>query len=299
MGAGSMGHQARLYVEPGAAPHTFDATSETYEFQSESLRKTETLTNTNGVRGTRSASASRTRKTQQSVAGTILFTPSPADFALWLPRILGGSGPALAETVPSFGVLVDRVAKTFQYTDCKVSSARIFGSSGGLVQCELSIVGKTEVQGTAAPVVAFSETDADEPFVFAELSANILAAARECFSFEIRVDNMIQPRFVNSLTATQLHESDRIVTVNLETPYTSDELDLLDMSVEGVAATLTLTNGTVSTGFGFTGIQAPGDTPTVTTRTDELRLTIAGTARSTLDGGVPVDEITVTNDAAA
>lgn len=296
MANASMGHQARLYVEPGASPHTFDTLSETYEFQSESLRKTETLTNSNGVRGTRSAAANRTRKTQTAVAGTILFTPSPADLELWLPRILGGSSPiALAETVPGFGVLVDRIAQRFEYTDCKVSAARIFGASGQLVQCELSLVGLTEVAGTAAPVVALGVTDADEPYVFAELAANVLSTARECFSFEIRVDNMVQPRFVNSLTATNLYESDRIVTVNLDTPYSADETDMLDMSEDGVAATLTLTNGTVSTAFSFPAIQAPGDTPTVTTRTDELRLTIAGTARKHTDGSV---EISVTNDAA-
>jgi hypothetical protein len=293
MAAGAMGHQGRLYVEPLGSPHTFDSSSESYEFQNESLRAVKTLTNTNGIRGTRSAHVARTRTTQKSVQGTILFHPSPADFALWLPRIMGGAGPALAETLPYFGVLVNRVTQTFEYEDCVVNRATIRGTAGGLVECELDIIGKDENVGTSAPSVTLGVTAADEPYVFADLTCSLDATAREVFNFTLIIDNAIQQRFVNSLTATQLNATDRIITFSAECPYTGDEDDLYDVAEAGIAAVLTLTNGAVSTVFTMPGLQIPAESPVIRTRNDEIRLVLNGTARRTSGSA----ELTVTNDA--
>lgn len=293
MAAGAMAHQARLYVEPGASPHTFDSSSESYEFQNESLRAVKTLANTNGIRGTRSAHVARTRTTQKAVQGTILIHPSPADLALWLPRIMGGAGPALAETLPSFGVLINRVTQTFEYEDCVVNRATFRGNAGGLVELELDIFGKDENVGTSAPTVALGVTAADEPYVFADLTCSLAATAREVFSFTLTIDNAVQQRFVNSLTATQLNTTDRIITFSSESPYTGDEDDLYDVSESGIAAVLTLTNGTVSTAFTMPGLQIPAESPVVRARNDEIRLTLNGVARRTSGSA----ELTVTNDA--
>src|SRR5437667_12842162 len=117
----SMGSQARLSM---AAPGTaIGAYTECFEFVGENLGKKLTILDTGGIRGTRSHPAERTRDGTYSVRGTVNYHGSKALLDLLLPRILGGgSAPTytLAETLPFFDCLIERVADRFVYGNCKV-----------------------------------------------------------------------------------------------------------------------------------------------------------------------------------
>ena len=274
MANASQGVFTKFCTEPGAAPHTFDSGSEPFEFLAENLAKHGPLFNPDGIRGTRSACFNRTRKGPYTVRGQIRMNPSPYDLAIWLPRILGaaasGTTFALAETLPSFGCLFDRVAETFEYTDCQVDKA-VFrghastsGASPPFIEMTLDIVGKTEVTDTSYPAVTLDCSSlAHQPYIFSEGVVTLSGSARNIMNFVLLIDNHLDVRFTNSITATSITPTNRTIALRTTNPYTSDETDLYDQAVAGAAGSLVFTNSTVSTTFTFAKLQVPARSPTV------------------------------------
>src|SRR5688572_5806682 len=130
----AQGSQARWYVEPDASPHTFDGSSESYEFSYEDVKVQETIPYTGGIRGTRQEATEQTRAGHYIVGGPIVTSAHPLMLDLWLPRILGATESAnvfdLAESLPTFGVLINRVTQTFEMKDCYINRATLHGESG-------------------------------------------------------------------------------------------------------------------------------------------------------------------------
>ncbi len=280
----TMGHQALLYIEPAAAPHTFDSSSEAYEFLSESIKKTGVILDTSGISGTRSHAEERTKEGPYEVGGTLVINPSPLDLDFWLPRILGGTESTdtfpLAETLPAFGLIKELNAEQFEYTDCKVNSATFRASAGGLLELEINIMGLTEVKGTSAPTHAPGIATNNDPYAWQEAVVTLVAGARTCVDFEVTIDNQLRRRFSNSITATDLTAGDRIVTCKFKTPYTSSELALYDQATAGSTATIVFTNAAMSTTITLAKIQFPDNTPVAASK-DEIFLELEGIARST------------------
>jgi hypothetical protein len=295
MADASMGHQARLSM--GAAGTAIGSFTEAYEFVSESLQKKQTILETAGLRGTRSHPAERTRDGTYEIAGTLNLHVSPAMLDLLLPRILGAAESsdlfALAETLPEFDVLVDRVAKRFVYGSCKVNKATFKGKASGLLELALDLVGKTEtVSATAFPAIA---APTDPPYVFHDGTFTLGGSARKVLEFELVIDNQVKPRFTNSQSATDLSPEDRIVTAKLKTPYTSDEADLYGVNTaNAAAASFAFTNGGYSTTFSLAKLQIPDMSPVVGGK-GEITLEINGVAKKS--GSTA--ELAVTHDAAA
>lgn len=294
MADASMGYQARLAMD---AVTPFDVSSEPYEFVSEALQKQGEILDTAGIRGTRSHSVERTRSGTEKVEGSITLHVSPTMLDTLLPRILGGSEDAdvfdLAETIPEFQVMVDRVAKVFTYEGCRVNKATFRGSSGGLLELVLDLIGKTESVGNAGTFPALT-MPVDPPYVFHDGVLTVASTQRRFMEFEIVIDNALQARFANSATATDVSSADRIVTFRCKSPFTADEVDLYNLPLAGAAASLTFTNGGYTTTFDFPALQFPDRSPVVAGR-EEIPLELEGIARKT--GSTA--ELTVTHDSAA
>lgn len=304
MASDSQGSQARLFVEPGSAPHTFDSSSESYEFNYESVQKHGRIVGGNGIRGTRSQPKERTRAGAYTVGGRISFTPDPAMLDLWLPRILGGSETAddfpVAETLPAFGLLFNRVTQTFQYTDCQVARAMFHGKAGpgdgdpDLIELVIEVMGLTEVTGTSAPSVTLSTASNAAPYVHSDATFSFVAATRQVKEWWVIIDNVLQPRWVNSVSATRLTPADRIVMVRTRHAYDDDHDDLYAQAVAGSSGTITLTNGNMSTLFTFATLQAPDNSPVIRGKTETDILVDARARTSTT-----TKEIRVTHDSTA
>lgn len=291
MASDAQGAQARFCAEPGAAPHTFDTSSEPYDPLSEALRKQGRVVGGNTIRGTRSRSVERTRYGAYSVGGQVILNISPADLDNWLPRMLGANESAnsfaLAETLPSFGVLVDRVTQTFEYKDCMVSRWLIHGQQGAgdgdpdLLTLVLDILAKDEATGTSFPTLTLPTATNVYPYVMGDCSTLTLAgAARKMKEFWLAGNNFVQPRFVaGTLTAARLSPRDRLVNFRAIFPYDDDHDDLYGQALAGATGTLTFTNSATSksTSFVFGTLQCPDHSPTVPGKT-EINLTIEGTA---------------------
>lgn len=295
----STGAASRLYIEPGAAAHTFDSSSETYELIRESLGKRGTILDTNGIRGTRSHHEMKTRFGTYEVGGALVLNPDPAMLDLWLPRILGANEStdvfALAETLQPFGVLIDRVGGLFEYTDCYVNRATFRGQQGQLVELELDIWGVSEVTGTSAPSVSISIASNSVPYVFQDGALTLQSASRTFMDFELVIDNMLERRFANSIVATSIHPIDRMVTLRTTNPFTSSEMSALyAQTLLGAAGSLVLTNGGMSTTFTFAKLQVPAQSPSVQGK-GEIPLRLEMVARMTST----TREIVVTHDSVA
>jgi len=303
MGTPSQGSLASLCVEPGASAHTFDSSSEPYEILRETLTEKTEILDSNGIRGTRSRHSARTRFGLNNVGGSIVFNPSPNDLDNWLPRILGASEStdsfALADTLPVFGVLIDRVAETFEYKDCSVNRAIFRGSPGQLIELELDILAKSQATGTSYPSLTLGTANVDQPFAFTDGAFTLAGSARDTMSFELTIDNFLDARFVNSRNAGSITPQDRLISLRTTHPYTSDETDLLSQSLTGAAGTIVLTPtgggmSGVSTTFTFGRLQNEDEDPTVPGKS-EILLTLNMIARMTGS----TRELVVTHDPAA
>ncbi len=287
----AQGSQSRMCFEPGAAPHTFDSSSEPYDPLYESLQKRGRIVGGNTIRGTRSQASERTRYGHYSVGGRVAFNISPADLDLWLPRMLGANEStdvfALADTLPSFGILVDRVTQTFQYKDCVVGRWLIHGKAGpgdgdpDLLQLILDIVAKDEVTGTSYPSLTLPVASNVAPYVMSDCSTLTLnGASRLMKEFWLAGNNFVQRRWVNSITATRLTPRDRLINFRAIFPYDSDHSSLYGQSLAGATATLTFTNSAISKSvqFVFGTLQSPDISPNVQGK-QEINIQIDATAR--------------------
>ena len=278
-------------MEPGAAPHTFDASSEPYDPLYETLKKTGRIVGGNTIRGTRSQASERTRYGHYEVGGRVAFNISPIDLDLWLPRMLGAAEStdvfALADTLPSFGILVDRVTQTFQYKDCVVDRWMIHGKAGpgdgdpDLLELVLDIIAKDEVTGTSYPSLTLPVTSNVAPYVMSDCSTLTLAsAARLMKEFWLVGSNYVQRRWVHSITATRLTPRDRTIGLRAIFPYDSDHSSLYSQAIAGATATMTFTNSNISKSLQlvFGTLQCADHSPTVQGK-QEINIQIEGTAR--------------------
>jgi hypothetical protein len=309
----SQGALAKLLVEPGAATHTFDASSEIYDFLFEDIRKHGRLVGGRGIAGTRAQFANRMVEGSYFVGGTLATYTCAADLDLWLPRILGADEVATdtfnpAETLQAFGVMIDRVSGVFQYNDCYINRAVWRGKAGPgdgepeLVQQVLEIMGKSEDATVSWPGTppTLSTASNRTPYI---LSHGVLTIGGTPFQFKdfvLLIDNHLEPRWVNSLTATAICPSDRTVLLRATLPFTAAN-DAVFSGIykhasrhTGVTSTLvftpTLYSG-LSTTITLTGLQWVQESPVVQGKT-EIELTVDFVARKTGSG----HEIVVVND---
>jgi hypothetical protein len=238
-----------------------------FAFVSESIAKQGTIVERQGIRGTRSHTADDTRQGPYRVLGQLVLEPTPQDLSIWLPRILGaapsGTTYALAETLPDFVLSVDRGPKVFTYGGCKVNKAVFQGAEGSLLRLTLDIVGKTESVAAAGTFPALTLTNAP-PFIFSDLTLTLQSAAREVKQFELAIDNRLATdRFMNSLSATALPESDRLISLHTVHAWADQNVDLYDQALAGAAGSLALVNGVFATTFNFAALQCAAHSPVV------------------------------------
>lgn len=306
----AQGSQARMLIEPGALP--FDADSTAIEFLYEDIAKQGRLIGGRGIAGTRSQFANRMVEGSYAVTGTLGTYTSAADLDLFLPLVLGTAENAdlfvPAEGVLPFYILIDRVGGIFQYNDCYVNRAVWRGGAGPgdsepeLIEQVLEIMGKSEDATVSWPAIppAISTTSNRTPYILSHGVLTIGATPFAIKNFTLLVDNHLQPRWVNSLTATAICPSDRTVLLRVTVPFTAADDAVFSGLYKhasrhtGVTSTLVFTPTVVaglSTTFTFTGLQWVQQSPPVRGKR-EIELTIDFVARKT--GSNP--EISVTND---
>lgn len=312
-GTPSQGSQATLFMKSGSSPYTWDGSSERYEFLHENLKLVESFIYTNGISGTRSERVEQTRRKTRMVRGVIVMNVSPTYLVNILPRALGGTPSgglaaqtfSLAETVPSFGVLINRVAGVFECKDCYINRWMLSGQqippdddSPNFLTMALEIFGFEETAPASAPSlpsISLPTTADYQYYVYDDMVATLVAATRELKNFKLMVNNHLQARWVASATPTAWSARHRSVVLEASNPFTTADIAALyNQTYTGSAGNLAFTNTNLATTFTFGALQVPRESPTVPGKTElDLPLTMfarmTGTTRelSVLNDSVP------------
>ena len=282
---------------------TIDANSEAYFFFGETLSQESLITDSGNraIRGSRSHTKERSRQTLQRIIGDINLEPSPTELDNILPKILGASASgdtfAVAETLPSFNVAIDRIAKVHTYSGCVVSRAVFSGSQNGYIRLKATIMGTGESEGNSGtfPAVTYPT---DSPYILSEGVLTLEGGTRLFNQFALIVDNVIVPEYNNSLLPTSLCPNDRRVYLAVNTPYTSSETTLYttpEVSDAGAAGTLVFTSGSDSITFSLANLK-PVELRTPTVR-GKRQIRFQTTYQAFMSGST--NEIEVTNVNAA
>jgi len=212
-----------------------------------------------------------------TVAIKVVMQPSPAELNLLLP-LFGTTETvdvfALDQTLPSFPVIMDHVAKVHTYATCKFDKIIVRGQRGGIpIQLELHIIGTSVTEGAAG---SFSATAIDTDIAYA-FHAGILTlegGSRNFDRFAFIWDNHIYTEFNNSRTVTDIDMAYRTFDLACSTPYTSNESTLLTTPVgssAGTVGTLVYTRAGQSTTFSLANLKSIARDPDINGKT-EIRL---------------------------
>lgn len=260
--AGSWGYQTQLGIDTNAT------VTKRYDFLSENLVCNEDFVDTGGLRGTRSHVVERVRAGIRHIAGTITMQPTAVELAALLPWILGaaavGNVFALADTLTTRYVVVDRGAKVFSYTSCLVDSCTFRASQGSPLSMTLSVVGSDESVGNSGTFPSLTLDTTTNAFMFHDCVFTLAAATYSVRDFDLTINNNIdRNRFFNSQTlSTATSPMDRHVTLRTSMPY-GDATAVYNTGASGVAVNATFTNGGTSLNFDFVKVCFPRRSPSV------------------------------------
>jgi hypothetical protein len=271
MAEATMGHQTRfgLGVNSGAV-----ATRE-FEVLSNGLIKVAEHLQAEGMRGERGYKSEPTVEGVIAVGGVVSLEPRPDDLAFLLPYILGAAGVgtafALADTSPELCAESVRGLSSYRHLGLKVNSAVFRSSSNSKLTLDLDLQGKTEVSGiTMASVQSTLSTQA--PYVHHQLVATFGGVAYKVNNVEFAISQGLKTdRYYNSQTRSSLPEGNRVLTLGVDVPFTTDEAALYDIALAGLATnTLVWTNSARSLTFTLGKLQTPTRAPAIQNRGDEV-----------------------------
>lgn len=275
----------------------FDTSSKPIELISSTLKQTVPLIQSEGMQGTRSRTAPRVSQGQKTVAGDLVMNPTPVELDTLLPYILGANEStdvfAVADTLPSFYVMLDRVQKLHTYAGLVVARAVFDFTANQLVRLTLSLVGTTETEANAGGFPSLT-IDTGEAYVAHQAVLTYDSVAREFNSARLTIDNAPKVDFRMNQEANVITPTDRIVTLDVELPYDSANNDIYTEQEAGTYAnaTLVLTNGNQSLTFTLNSLMAEPGTPDIQARGQELVMPLS--FRAYKSGST--NEIEITND---
>lgn len=309
------GSFAKLIVEGGAATRTFDANSERYAILAETLSRQQPFQGRRRIVGDLSQYNGAIRPHSYMVSGAIVLQCSPKDLHAWMPRVLwnapGTSGGANTYTVGvdaddyEFDVLIDRENGVFRYNNCRVAQLEIRSvtESGQqpeneeLLEMIIYIMGMTEtIDGTTWPVSepAITLDGAFSPYAHWEGAFTLNSNVTRYSQFSLKINNRLIPSFYNSLTPVCFRSAGRVITMDMQVPFTATTIDDAEALISASAAgSLVFTHGVpgLSATFAFPALRNNYQAPVVRSK-QEIPLNLSLEAFRTSGA----TELTITND---
>ena len=258
----------KLLIESGlvGTGYTFDADSERYEFMPpHTVGKIGRLIGGTGIWGGLYPLSTRARTGHEFFYGVWKLNPSAGYFSTLLPYLVGTEDqttPGLF--VPSdcpnpFGLLCYRdlesgTTLSFEYQDCRVawweieSRAAQFREGEGidedapdLLTLTMFIIAMQETF-TAWPATEPDLPEGDEyyPYAIHDGTYTLESDTRDIFGFKLRYDNRLQPVYAHSLTPIGVVPRGRRITLDVELPWTADNIDLYNAGYAGDTAVIAL-----------------------------------------------------------
>lgn len=247
MACGVDNNLGQLALKAGSGTVDFSSGATRLEFNNESLQSAGSLLRGEGIRGTRSKTVSQARRGPYSVGGAVNFDASLNLIKTWGEYALGDETTNVltpTETLPVFGLIVDKVSDVCKFEGCKVNRLALTASSGGIVKGTADILGLSYSNSALTfPSLTLGETANDYPLVLSDAVLTIGGTAYDMSSFNLTIDNAITSIQRNSLYPGCVRESQRSVTLQANIPSTSAAWTALDEpALTGVAITLVLTS---------------------------------------------------------
>ena len=229
----------------------FDTSSIPIEFTgAESLSEQAEIIETGGTRGTIYYNKERTREGLKRVSGSIQVPCSRIVLDALLPYITGGDEASnvfpLEETNQEFVLMVDRGAKVYTYSGCRIARASFNGTSGQMLMLDLDIEAETETTGNAGtfPSLTFPT---EKPYIMEDGVLTLQSSTREFSSFNLTINNTLDTeRFENALTRYTIPKTACNITLATDHPWSTDVTDLEKQDLDGAAGTAVFTNGAAS-----------------------------------------------------
>lgn len=263
------------------------AATKQFDFLSCGISKQVAHINPQGIRGSRSHIAEAVSEGPYTVGGPLSLIPRPDDLDDLLPWIMGstfsGTDITIGDTLTDRDVDIDWGNLGVPRANfCRINTATFQSAAGGNLALDMDVQGRTWTMNSAGTFPAISATLSNlQPYVHHQGTFTIGGTSRPLNSVAITINNnLILDRFNASQTRTELPSGDLNITVNCELPATSDDDDLWDLAVAGVAATLTWTNGNRSISFAFANLKAPADAVQIA-RNSEMLFNLPFTAYRT------------------
>lgn len=247
MACGVDNNLGKIAFKAGAGTVDFSTGATRLDFTSESIKATGSLIESDSIAGTRSKLVNHTRLGPYNVGGSINFDCSPAMLLIWAHYALGTNTSGVltpAESLPVFGLMIDKVSDVMKVEDCKVTRLVIRGSAGGLISATVDILGRNYSNTTLTFPSLDLATSADYyPLAFSDFGATIDGDSYEYNSFELTIDNAIASIQRNALYPSCLRENTRSVNLTANVPSTGAAWAALDQpDLSGIAAAITMTS---------------------------------------------------------
>lgn len=292
-----------------SALYTFDASSEMYRIEAETLTdSTRKWIAANPFTGSLQFQATDRRLGPYVPAGWTTFRLRPGELATLLVHLIGTESPSgtfksLDSDPPYCGIMIHRVTEVWEYQDMRpariVLRTRASGIQGDApVPAELSVLwmGCNFVRGATWPGSPPSLGTGDEfkPLIFEESVLTIDSAIYKKQDLVLDINYGMVPEFMDS----NLYPSDvcrrgfRQIILRGRHPYITSQLGLQSLSEDGVAGSLKFTNGNVSTDFQFGAMQQAAQHPNAQNQGKLLLPSDIMISASSI-----ADDITVVNDA--
>lgn len=311
----AQGALTKLLAQGGAgpAPRTFNGSSERWPFFSESVELKTGIGGRKRITGSVSLASEGARTGKRIVVGNLIMEASPKALHTWLPRAMwgtvgtaGGASTYALGTAQSsnvFDLMFHRENGVFQYTDCRVARLILQSQSAGdvedpdkeLVEMIVQIMGVDENHDATYPgsEPSFPTTAGYTSYIHPEGAFGFNSVATNYSRFRLTIDNMLSPKFYNSLTPNCFRSQSREITLELSSPFLCGNLTAGRNALNtGVPASLTFTMGTMSTLFDFPFVRNEYQTPTVGGKGEipfDFKLKAFSTSGS-------MNEMSVTND---
>lgn len=293
---------AQFAVKTGTGSQDFSSGALRLPFYHEDFQCIDTVGPPDVIVGSRTVPSERARRGPQLTRGIIDVPVSPLELDTLLPMILGAVEAtnvfAVAETVPTFAALIDKVSRRYQYTDGVVDKATFHAVQSGpgappnfiVLRMECLFKDEDAATNAAYPSLTLGLTTGYIPYVFEDSVLSLATVAKEPMAWTIGINNFIDQRYVASLTPVTNCPARRRVTLSAKFAADTDHVALRNVATAGVAGAIVVTNGSLSTTFDFACLQAPRKTPIITGHT-ESDFTVNFVAR----GLSTTKEIVVTN----
>lgn len=284
----SIGSAAKLAVQGGSLPRTFNASSERYDFLYETLTRKQRRVGNRTIKGDLSDWKERNVEGASLVSGVIAFQASPNWFNSWQTRIVGdldsttnnADGDDIywpTTSLPSFDVMINREGRTFHYKECYVSRCIMRGQSAPseeepeIIDVVVQLIGKEVDDNATWPVTEpeLGVTANDLPYVIGLAELNAASADRLFDSFVLSIDHGLIVKFRNSLTVSCIRPGQRKVRLQTNNPFLSASYGALHETLASpISGVLTFNRGDAYTEIKFATLDNMGEDPNVRGKTE-------------------------------